>query len=143
MTEEEVRNFFQRIDELTSENKPLFGKMNVNQMICHCTDQLRLAMGAKNALEYGKVNATEMLSLAKSGKPVPTPKGFGQTEGEGTNPTNFENDINLLKEHILMFSKLGDDFSFSIHPYFGQLDKNLWNGMVAYHLNHHLKQFSV
>jgi len=143
MTEEQVDHFFQRIDELTLEHKPLFGKMNVSQMICHCTDQIRLALGTKNALEYGQVNPTEILSLAKSGKPVPAPKGFGQIEGEGTNPTHFDNDINVLKEHIVKFSELAYDFKFGRHPYFGQVDRKLWNGMVTYHLNHHLQQFGV
>jgi hypothetical protein len=143
MSDEEVIDFFQRIDKLNVDKKALFGKMNANQMICHCTDQLRLAMGTKKAIEYGKVDAKQMLLLAKSGKPVPTPKGFGQIEGDGTKPTNFENDIKTLKEQIVIFSKLDANFQFSIHPYFGKLDKKTWDKLVQYHLNHHLQQFFV
>jgi hypothetical protein len=143
MTEEQVGQYFQRIDKLDSDQPPLFGKMNANQMICHCTDQLRLAIGTKKSTEYGQVDPNEMILLAKSGKSVPTPKGLGQVEGDGTKPTNFENDIKILKEHILSFSKLDDNFSCGSHPYFGQIDKKRWASLMIYHLNHHLGQFNV
>lgn len=81
--------------------------------------------------------------LAKAGKPVPTPEGFGQVEGEGTKPTDFGSDVRLLKEHIRAFSELKDNFECAPHPYFGQLDKKKWTNMVAYHLNHQLKQLGV
>jgi len=120
VSEEQIVHFFKRIDILGSEHKPLFGEMNVNQMICHCTDFFRLANGSKKAFEYGVVDPKSINSLAKSNKPIPTPKGFGQVEGDGTLPTNLENDKKILKEHILEFSKL-----------------------PIFHLDHHLKQFNV
>jgi hypothetical protein len=33
--------FLERIDNLSEKSTPKFGKMNVSQMICHCTDQIR------------------------------------------------------------------------------------------------------
>lgn len=143
MSEEEIQQFFKRINKLTAQHEPLFGTMNANQMICHCADFFRLAKGSKIALEYGQVNPNEIIALAKSGKPTPAPKGFGQVEGDGTLPTDFENDKKILKEHILEFSKLPDDFNFAQHPYFGHLDKKRWIGLAIYHLNHHLEQFDV
>ncbi len=143
MTEEEVQQFFQRIDNLTPEHKALFGKMNVNQMICHCADQLRAAMGIKELFEFGQVDPNEIIMLAKTGKTVPAPKGLGQVEGDGTKPTNWENDIKILKEHILDFTRLHDDFNYAPHPYFGQMNKKSWTRLVLWHLNHHLGQFNV
>ena len=143
MTEEQIQQFYQRIDKLTFEQKALFGKMSVSQMVCHCTDQLRAAMGTKKLFEYGQVDPNEIIMLAKSGKPVPTPKGLGQVEGDGTKPTNLENDKKILKEHILDFSRLSDDLNYSSHPYFGQMNKKSWTRLVIYHLNHHLGQFNV
>lgn len=52
MTEEQIHQFFIRIDKLTSYHKPSFGKMNVNQMICHCADFFRMAKGTKVPEEY-------------------------------------------------------------------------------------------
>mgnify|MGYP001604789732 CR=1 FL=1 len=143
MTEEEVQQFFQRVDNLTPEHQALFGKMNVNQMICHCTDQLRAAMGTKELFDFGQVDPNEIIMLAKSGKTVPSPKGLGQLEGDGTKPTNWENDKKMLKEHISDFSQLNDDFNYAAHPYFGQMNKKSWTRLVIWHLNHHLGQFNV
>ena len=143
MNEQLTQQFIKRIDSLTSNQKPSFGKMNVNQMICHCADFFRMAKGLKIAEEYGQVNPDEIISLAKSGKTAPAPKGFGQVEGDGTLPTDLENDKRILKEHVLEFSKLSEDYNFAPHPYFGEIDSKHWRGLAIYHLDHHLGQFNV
>lgn len=143
MTNEQVQLLFRRIDKLTSEHKPLFGKMSVNQMVCHCTDQLRLAMGTMKLQEYKMIDPEEVIALSRAGKTVPTPKGFRQAEGEGTKPTHLENDKKILKEQILKFTALADDCSLAPHPYFGLIDKKRWTEITICHFNHHLKQFNV
>jgi hypothetical protein len=143
LTSKQVEDFFKRIDELDPSIQPKFGKMNVSQMVCHCTDFFRMAYGTKKADEYGIVNLNEILQRSSLGQTVPAPKGFGQIEGEGTAPTNFENDKTILKEHIREFSKLDKDFQFAEHPYFGNISYERWIELAIYHLNHHLKQFSV
>ena len=143
MTDEQIRYFSERIDQLTSKHKPLFGIMNANQMVCHCTDQIRLAIGTFMAEEYGTIDLDEILAISKSGKTVPSPKGLGQVEGGGTKSTNFVNDVKMLKEHILNFSQLTEDFHFKPHPYFGICNKDRWTAITIKHLNHHLHQFKV
>ena len=143
LTNEQIDQFFERIDKLHSSIEPSFGKMNANQMVCHCTDFFRMAKGTKKAEESAKVNADEIIALTRSRKTVPAPKGFGQIEKEGTAPTHFKNDVATLKEHILEFSTFDDHFEFAEHPYFGNIDKNRWSQLAIYHLNHHLKQFGV
>jgi hypothetical protein len=143
MTNDQAQEFFARIDKLTLEYKPRFGIMNVNQMVCHCTDQLRAIMGTKELLEFGKVSPEEIRALVKSGETVPAPKGLGQVEGDGTKPTNLEEDKMLLKKHILEFFELPEDFNCIPHPYFGQMNKKVWSRYVIHHLIHHLGQFGV
>lgn len=117
--------------------------MNVNQMVCHCADFFRMANGNKKPKEYGAIPPNEILKLYNARKTVPAPKGFGQTEGDGTSPTDLESDKKILKEYILEFSKIDQDYEFAEHPYFGNLDLKRWVELVVYHLNHHLKQFNV
>jgi hypothetical protein len=143
MTGEQTANFLQRIDKLTIDHKGTFGVMTVNQMVCHCTDQLRVALGTKTLADQGEVDPNEIINLARTGQPVPTPKGLGQMEGDGTAPTTLENDKEILKRHILDFSRLPDGFNYPPHPYFGKIDKKRWTNLVIYHLNHHLGQFNV
>lgn len=143
LTKNQIKQFFDRIDRLTRSQKPLFGKMNANQMICHCADFFRMAKGTKMALEYNTANSDEIIALAKSRKTVPTPKGFGQIEGQGTQPTNFDNDKEVLKNFISEFANFDEAFEFAEHPYFGKMTRKEWDNLAAYHLNHHLKQFNV
>ncbi len=143
LTKAQIQEFFTRIDNLNSGLKPKFGKMDVNQMVCHCTDFFRMAKGSKKAEEYGVVDPKEIISLVRSRKTSPAPKGFGQIEGGGTLPTELDNDKRILKEHILEFSKLEKDFEFAEHPFFGKMNRERWIEIAVYHLNHHLKQFRV
>ncbi len=143
MTQDQLKGFFERIDQVEIDQRPRFGKMNASQMICHCADQIRMALGTKKALEYGKSDPKRIITRAKEGKPVSTPKGFGQVEGLGTKPTNFEDDKKILKEHILVLLELPEDHEFALHPYFGNVSKKRWLAMLEYHLNHHLSQFEV
>ena len=136
-------HFFRRIDALEENQKPSFGIMNANQMICHLTDLIRMAIGTKKALEKSKVDPSEIIALAKAGKPIQTAKGFGQVEGDGTKPTVFENDKMILKEHVTDFLNLPDNFGYASHALLGDLDKRRWHELMVYHLNHHLGQFNV
>ncbi|NJB70508.1 hypothetical protein GGR42_000970 [Saonia flava] len=99
--------------------------------------------GTKKALEYRAIDPKEIILLARSGKTTPAPRGFGQIEGNGTLPTNLENDKKILKKHILQFSQFGKDKKFAEHPYFGIISRERWIELANYHLNHHLKQFGV
>ncbi|MEX0314799.1 MAG: DinB family protein [Allomuricauda sp.] len=143
LTEDQVQDFFVRIDNLQIDQKPLFGKMDAHQMICHCADFFRMAFGQKKATEYGQVDPKEITARAKQGETVPTPKGFGQVEKDGTQPIDFEEDKEILKKYILEFKQLGDNYVFAPHPYFGDLTREKWTGLAIYHLNHHLEQFNV
>ena len=142
-TNEQIQNFFFRVEKLNLESTPKFGKMNVNQMVCHCSDFFRLALGTKKALEYGVIDPKEIIELSRSGKTAPAPKGFGQVEGNGTLPTDLENDKRILKAYIVQFAQIDKDYEFAEHPYFGFLSHERWTELAQYHLDYHLKQFGV
>ncbi|WP_273566352.1 DUF1569 domain-containing protein [Maribacter halichondriae] len=144
MNEVQLEGFLRRIVQLTPEHQPKFGKMNVHQMVCHCTDQLRLSLGMIKADDnYTLIDPSVVKNLALAKKPVPTPKGLGQVEGDGTSPTTFENDKALLKSHLLEFLNLPEDFDYAPHPYFGKSDRKSWMAITIYHLDHHLSQFNA
>ena len=142
-TNEQIQNFFIRVEKLNLDSTPKFGKMNVNQMVCHCSDFFRLALGTKKEFEYGVVDPKEIIELPLSGKTAPAPKGFGQVEGNGTLPTDLENDKRILKAYIVQFAQKDKDYEFAEHPYFGYLSHERWAELANYHLDHHLKQFGV
>ena len=143
LTEDQIQDFVKRIDKVNSDLKPKFGKMNVNQMVSHCSDFFRMAKGIKKAEEYGKVDPQEIIRMARARLNTPTPRGFGQIEGGGTTPTDLENDKNILKEFLLDFARLDKEYEFAEHPFFGNMNNQQWVDLAIYHLNHHLKQFGV
>lgn len=63
-----------RIMNLTPDSKRQWGKMTVNEMVCHCADQIRVALGkietrpAGNTLTRTVANRLVLLGL-------PAPKG--------------------------------------------------------------------
>ena len=137
-----------RIEKLNSSATAMWGKMNVNQMLCHCSDQLRLANGTKQSKFVGNIMLTTVLKWliltvlkAPKGK-IKTVRELEQGDG-GTNPTMFDKDKISLIDLVRNFD---DSFKLNktaVHPAFGKM--NHWQfGRLAYvHLDHHLNQFGA
>ncbi|MEX0275085.1 MAG: DUF1569 domain-containing protein [Flavobacteriaceae bacterium] len=143
MTDLQLRLYFNRIDTLTKDHTAIFGKMGVQQMMCHCADYFRLILGHKTVPQNDILRSSEILDLVRKAKPVDTPKGFGQVEGDGTLPTTFEEDREILKKLMLEYSKLPTDYTYPEHPYFGRMTKKRWDTFNNFHIRHHLRQFGV
>lgn len=137
-----------RIEKLNSTTPAKWGKMNANQMICHCADQLRLANGTKQSVFVGNLMLTTVfkwliLTVLKAPKgKIETVKELKQGAG-GTNPTTFENDKKALVDLVRNFDESFKINKTVVHPAFGKM--NHWQyGRLAYlHLDHHLNQFGV
>lgn len=135
-----------RIQKVDSSAKAQWGKMNVNEMICHVADQIRMAIGIKPTEFVGNKLTTTLLKMLVL-TILPMPKGKAETVKElkqgvgGTKPTNFETDkqtlINLLQE----FDKSFNETKIIVHPIFGKLNYKQWGRMVYVHTDHHLRQF--
>ena len=137
-----------RIYQLTPEAQGLWGKMNANQMICHCTDGLRGCLGEldnktdeSNFLSRSLVKFL-VLYVMPIPKNVPTAKRVDQMQ-DGTKPTDFETDRKTLLEFIKKMTSKPDDFAWSPHFRFGALNRDEWGILCYKHLDHHLKQFGV
>jgi len=137
-----------RIEKINAAAPAKWGKMNVNQMICHCADQLRLANGTKQSKFIGNLMLTTVfkwliLTFMKAPKgKIETVKELKQGVG-GTKPVNFENDKKSLIELVKNFDESFKTNKTAVHPAFGKM--NHWQfGRLAYlHLDHHLNQFGV
>lgn len=136
-------DLLKRIDSITLDSPRQWGKMTVHQMICHCTDQIRSAIGEKPAKNRGNFFHKTFLKwlvlyVIKSPKgKVPTVSEFNQEKG-GTPPTVFLKDKTELKAVIQQFLNASTFFP---HPMFGQMSKKEWGRLIFLHLDHHLEQF--
>ncbi len=148
LNEKDKLNIIERINKLLPERKKLWGKMNVNEMLCHTSDQIRMATGKIQPKYLGNVlfkTIVKWLILAG----IPTPKGKVQTvrelnqEKEGTRPVGFDQDLKLLINYIEEFDKSFPLNTKITHPAFGPMMKKEWGRLIYLHLDHHLKQFGV
>ncbi len=141
MDEYQLNQILSRIDQITIGAEARFGKMNAHQMVCHVSDQIRMALGIKTDVIPGGMDPKEVIEKSLAGEFVPTPKGLGQVEGDGTPPGDFDQDKAELKSLLEVIFNKEDSFKFSPHPYLGPLPKFKWLRVTSFHCDHHLKQF--
>lgn len=140
------KKILERVTSLVTDDKAQWGKMNVHQMVVHCTDQLRMASGETGTAFVGNPLSTTLLKYLIL-TVVPAPKGKIETVPElkqgacGTKPEEFNADKEkLLKMISETETILRSDIKVK-HPFFGAMSKNEWGRLCWLHLDHHLRQF--
>jgi hypothetical protein len=141
MTIEKRDDFIGRILAVSADDKASFGRMNVQQMICHSADQIRMSFGEIDGLRKQEVDLEKLKAMKLKNETVPTVDGLDQVAGEGTKPTELEKDKEILIGYLKRFVDTDENYKFSFHPYYGEINKVMWDRLVIYHLDHHLKQF--
>src|SRR5688572_18030696 len=94
-----------RIADLKRDDLPIWGKMNVGEMLCHTADQVKLALGEIKAEDRSKfLSRTLVKRLILMG--MKAPKGKVETMPEvnphklGSKPVNFDSDRDYLLRKI-------------------------------------------
>jgi hypothetical protein len=144
--EKDVNGFIERINKLSPESKPLWGKMNVAQMLAHCEVPLKIAQGELKL----KVNPIIKFLFAKRArKHILGEAGFGKNsptmnEARIADKREFEEEKQKLIKKIRSFYEKGKaGITREPHPFFGPLSIEEWDHMQSKHLDHHLSQFGV
>jgi hypothetical protein len=135
----------QRIQSLNEVSIPLWGKMNVGQMLSHCQAPLDVASGDLQLKSnfilqiIGKLYKKKILAAPGFKKNSPTAPDFLRN-----NPVDFEGAKSELIAKVLKFSSLGPKvIANHKHPFFGEMTNEEWDLLQWKHLDHHLKQFGV
>ena len=137
-----------RFSRLTHESRGLWGKMDVNQMVCHCADQVRICLGTKPARKKGNFLTRTVIKFVALNFPISMPKNmrtiYELDPGKAgmTRPAGFQEDRHQLTGLIGHFFSLPGSQRFS-HPVFGGLSKQELGKLTYLHLDHHLQQFGV
>jgi len=134
-----------RIQSLTPESKPLWGKMNAAQMCKHCTLAIDVAFGKMDLkINFlmkilGKLLKKKVFYGGDMGKNSPTAKEFMITSEEELEKTKAE--------FISNFSRFATEGKSSIktmhHPFWGKMTYEDWDALMWKHVDHHLRQFGV
>lgn len=134
-----------RIDQLKQSAQPQWGRMDVAQMLAHCSSFQDIAMG--NSLSSRSWLGMLIGKLAKpifyNDKPLPRNMSTIQTIMI-VDKREFEVEKEKLKQNILLLQSGGPkNCTNHPHPFFGVLTSEEWGKGIYKHLDHHLKQFGV
>lgn len=138
--QEEVKR---RAKNLKPYSVRLWGKMSVEQMLWHCSAQLRMALGEIPIKPwFNKI--ISRIAVWTFGLKIPWSNGLMTAkEMKNDDPASFDVEMdNFLITFDRMISKK-EDHKFSLHPIFGEMSRDEW-GKIAYkHIDHHFRQFGV
>lgn len=136
---------FVRIGTLTPDDQARWGKMTVQQMICHLGDGYRAVM-ARRKLDRVEMGIPRPLLKwialrvpLRWPKDVPAPHEITQGMG-GTPPGAFESDREELVRSLREFCEREPPEDCA-HPLFGRMNGRDWMRWAYLHADHHLRQF--
>jgi hypothetical protein len=129
---------------LKADSRPGFGKMNVNQMVVHCTGAIDMFIGRLQVTPRpGPLRNPVLRYLVIH--VLPWPKGV-PTAAELIPPPDageFHANLAKLKVAIETFGARNPQGPFDPHPAFGAIKGHNIGALVARHLDHHFRQFGV
>ncbi len=150
----ETKNLFQRdaldevmsrIDNLRPASPGQWGKMDVAQMMAHCSAALDMASGRVNPPRtfvgrligpFAKPIFTNEKLLSRNS---PTDKTLVVSDKR-----DFLREQEQLKQKLRQFHDGGEArCTKHPHPFFGPLTPQAWSRGMYKHLDHHLRQFSA
>lgn len=135
-----------RMDKLSANAQPLWGKMSVGQMLAHCNVTYEMVYESKHAKPNPLIK-TLLKFLVK--KVVVNEKPYKKNSRTGPQfivkeTRNFEKEKQRLVDHLHKTLELGEKhFEGKESHSFGVLNSREWNNMFYKHLDHHLSQFGA
>lgn len=141
-----TEDLIDRINLLTPETSPLWGKMSVDQMLAHCAVAYEMAYTDKHPKPNGLMRFL-LKTFVKSGvvneKPYP--------KNSRTAPAfiiSGSRDFDKSKQQLIAYLKKTQEYGASYFDgkeslSFGTMTSQEWNNLFYKHLDHHLTQFGV
>ncbi len=134
-----------RLNRLHPDSARQWGKMSVAQMLAHCQQPLRVALGElplKRSLIgflFGRMAKRRLLRAAPWKHSMPTAPEFLIKDTR-----HFDRERAALRALVQRFGT-GDPTGLAAlpHPFFGPLSTAEWQALQWRHLDHHLRQFGV
>ena len=137
----------ERTNQLDSESKALWGKMNVNQMTKHCIIWNQWVLDVDNNIEYKQTFIGKLFGkmVLKSNTKNDKPLGKNTPAGSDFIVKEKSGDVEKQKKTLIELIERYEQYNNSnfIHDFFGNMTTEQI-GIFAYkHSDHHLRQFGV
>ncbi|MGH9494293.1 MAG: DUF1569 domain-containing protein [Candidatus Sulfotelmatobacter sp.] len=143
--QEAVDQVIVRLDTLQPNTQRQWGKMDVAQMMAHCSATLEMASGRINPprIFVGRILGPLVRPIYTNEKPFsknsPTDKALVIADQR-----DFLLEQERLKQTVRKFYEGGgEECTRHPHPFFGMLSPQDWSRGMYKHLDHHLRQFGV
>lgn len=130
-----------RLRRVTPDRAPRWGTLSAPRMLCHVSDQLRIANGTIIGRHRDSLLRRTLLKWMVVHSSMQAPPGKVQMVPEmlSTLPTSWEADLAAC---IRLIHEVGLGHANGRHPAFGHLSGSDWGKLAWKHLDHHLRQFN-
>ena len=145
-TKEIISEVIERINNLTSETQPKWGKMSVSQMLAHCcvTYEMIYTDKHKKPNNFVKTFLKLFVKNAVVNEKPYTKNGKTATQFVISDKREFEVEKKRLIDYLVKTQELGEHYFEGKESHsFGKLTTKEWNNSFYKHLDHHLTQFGV
>jgi hypothetical protein len=137
------QQLLERLEKLTPETRPLWGRMSAPQMVAHLVDWMLMLKGdlktarIKNPMRYPPLKQFAIYWM-------PWPKGVPTArELLPGRPVEWGPELDLLRQYLQSYPELESRARWPEHPAFGAMTTREW-GVFAYrHTDHHFRQFGL
>lgn len=131
-----------RLERLSPEARPRWGKMSAPQMLAHLADWMLMAKGElKTAPKNRALSFPPLKQLAIFW--LPFPKGVPTApELLARKPFAWTVERAAVRKHVESFERLNPPV-WPEHPVFGVMTPRAWRVLGYRHMDHHLRQFGV
>jgi len=136
----------QRVESLQPDANAVWGKMDVAQMLAHCSVAAEMILGKIPYVDKSTIISRTLIrwlvlsALRKGdfGRDKPT---LHELKIEGAR--NFELEKKRLLKNLEEAFYTGKRAQIGPHPFFGKFSNSEWGQLKYLHFNHHLSQFSA
>ncbi len=131
-----------RLRQLTPVTQPSWGTLTAPRMVCHLSDQLRVALGDLPSRPRGSFLTRTLVRWVVIHTGFQAPPGKVPTVPEmlTTAPGDWAADLAQCES---LLERAGTATVFAPHPACGALSPAEWGILAWKHLDHHLRQFGM
>ena len=136
----------ERLRSVRADSVRRWGTMTAHQMVCHCADACRMALGEVMPRDISTGATRYVIKWIALYVPMRWPDGVQTVEEldqrtAGTRPGAFDADVAELERLLARIARRAD--AWPPHPIFGPLSEAAWLRWAYLHMDHHLRQFGA
>ena len=126
----------------------LWGRMTAHQMVCHLSDNFRMALGQKRVGDASSFVTRTLIKWIALYTPLRWRSGIltrpeVDQEIGGTRPGEFAADLQEAEGLLTLVASRTSSAGWPDHPIFGRMSEGDWMRWAYLHTDHHLRQFGL